>query len=101
MNEPSTWTPCARNALQPRDQRVAGQVEPLVDVLQPFRRHRLDADQRAADVRPAHRVEELRILGRFHRDLREEHHVVGQLRELRHQLEALGAQRLELVQRAS
>ena len=45
------------------------------------------------------RVEELRILGRFHRDLREEHHVVGQLREPAHQLEALGAnraQRLEL-----
>ena len=45
-----------------------------------------------------HRVEELRILGRFHRDLREEHHVVRQLRQPRHQLEPLRAQRLQLVQ---
>ena len=36
---------------QPRDQRVAGDVEALVDVLQPFGRDRLDADQRALDVR--------------------------------------------------
>ena len=35
MNEPSTWTPCRRNALQPRDQLVAREVEALVDVLQP------------------------------------------------------------------
>ena len=37
----------------------------------------------------AHRVEELRILGRLHGDLREEDHVVGQLRQPLHQLEPL------------
>ena len=52
MNEPSTWTPCLRNALQPVDERSPDEIESLVDVLQPFRRHRLDADQRAADVAP-------------------------------------------------
>ena len=37
------------------------------------------------------------ILGRFHRDLREEDHVARQLRELLHQLEALGAQPLQVL----
>ena len=45
-----------------------------------------------------HGVEELGILRRFHGDLRVEHHVARQLGQLRHQLEALGAHRLELVQ---
>ena len=41
----------AAERAQPRDQRVAGQVEALVDVLQSRGGHRFDADQRAADVR--------------------------------------------------
>ncbi len=45
-----------------------------------------------------HGRKELRILRRFHRDLRKEHHVARQLREPRHQLETLGAQRFELRQ---
>ena len=44
--------------LQPLGERVAGEVEVLVDVLQPFGRHRLDADQRAANAR-------LRIASRY------------------------------------
>ena len=38
---------------------IACQVEVLVDVLQPFRRHRLDADQRALDARLLHGIEKL------------------------------------------
>ena len=42
--------------------------------------------------------QELGVLGGFHRDLREEDRVLGQPRELRHQLEALGADRLQLME---
>ena len=84
--------------LEPFDEGVPGEVEPLVDVLQPLRRHRLDADERALDARPAHRVEEVGILGRLHGDLGEEHHVVGKLREAGHQGEPLGPDLLELPQ---
>ena len=45
--------------LQPLDEGLAREIEPLVDVFQSFRRDRLDADQRAADVRTAHSLEEL------------------------------------------
>ena len=69
-----------------------------LNVLEPFRRHRLHADERALDARLLHRVEEFRILGRFHRDLSEEHHVVGELREPSHQREALGANRAERLE---
>ncbi len=98
MNDASTWMPCLSERAQAFDERVAGEVEALVDVLQAFRRHRFDADQRAADARVAHRIEKRGIFRRFHRDLREEHHVVGQLREARHQLEPLRAERFQLVQ---
>ena len=78
---------------QPGDECLSRVVEVLVDRLQPFGCDRLDADQRAADPCPSHRREELRILGGFHRDLREEHHIVRQLLELGHQLESLLPQR--------
>ena len=83
---------------QPLHERLAGLVEPLVDVLQPLGCDRLDADQRTLDVRAAHRVEERPVLGGLHRDLGEEDHVARQLREPRHQLESLGPQRLQLLQ---
>ena len=83
---------------QTHDQLLADEIEALVDVLEPCRRHRLDADERALDTRLAHRLEERRVLGGFHRDLREEDHVVGQLRRALHELEPLGAKLLELVQ---
>ncbi|HYM25417.1 MAG TPA: hypothetical protein VEU08_19500, partial [Vicinamibacterales bacterium] len=41
---------------------IAGQIESLVDVLQAFLRHRFDADERAADMRAAHGVQEFGIL---------------------------------------
>ena len=62
--------PCVRNACRRVHQRFAGVIEVLEDRLESFRRHRLDADKRATDVRLAHGVQELRVLGRFHRDLR-------------------------------
>ena len=80
---------------QPRDQRVAGRVEALVDVLEAVRRDRLDADERALDAGPAHGVEELVILGGLHRDLREEHHVGRQLGQPPHQVEAVVAHGLQ------
>ena len=49
-------------------------------------------------MRALHRSQELGVLGRFHRDLGEEHHVFGQLLQPLHQLEALGADALELAQ---
>ena len=79
-------------------ERLADLVEPLVDVFQPFGRDRLDADQCALDVRPAHRVEERLVLGGLHRDLGEKDHVRRQLREPRHQLESLGPQRPQLFE---
>ena len=66
-----------RNACSRSTSASPDEVEVLVDVLQPFRRHRLDADERALDARARHRLQELRIFGRLHRDLGEEHHVVG------------------------
>ena len=51
-------------------------------------------------MRLAHGFEKLGILGRFHGDLRVEHHVLRQRREAFHQLEALGAHRGELLEAA-
>ena len=85
-------------AAQPLDQRVACDVEALVDVLQAFRRHRLDADECPLDPRLVHGVQELRILAGLHRDLGEEHHVGRQRGQPAHQVEPLGsdgAQRLK------
>ena len=84
--------------LEPRDERFPALVEVLVDVLQPFRRHRLHADQRPPYARAPHGVEELGIFRRFHRDLREEDGVVGHLLERGHHFETLGANRLELFE---
>ena len=53
MNEPRTCTPWSRNVRSRVHQRLADLVEALVDVLQPFGRDRLDADERALDVAPA------------------------------------------------
>jgi hypothetical protein len=85
---------------KPIDQVLAAAVEILVDVLQPFGGDGLDADQRALDARFLHGGQKLRILGGFHRDLGEKHHVVWQRGEPFHQLEALGAHRLELLEAA-
>ncbi len=98
MNEPRMWMPWRRNVLQALHQLVAGQVEALVDVLQAFLGDRFDADERAQNPRPLHRLEELGVLGRFHRDLRVEHEVAGQLRQRFHQLEPLVSQAFQLVQ---
>ena len=78
-------------------ERVTGEIEPLVDVLEALGRDRLDADQRAANVRAPHRLQEFLILGGFHRDLRVENQVVGQRGQPLHQVEPLLADRLELV----
>ena len=83
---------------EPLDQIIAREVESFVDVLQAFGRHRLDADQCAADARCTHRVEKCRVLRRFHRDLCVKHHVRRQFRELGHQIETLATHRLELAQ---
>ena len=81
---------------QPRDD-PRPRVEALVDVLQAIAGDRLDADERAENPRPFHRVEKRGILGGLHGDLRVEHEILRQLRQPRHELEALGAQRLELA----
>src|SRR5439155_10928487 len=58
------------------DERLAALVEVLVDRLEAFFGDRLDADERALDVRALHRLQKLRILGRLHRYLRKEHCIV-------------------------
>ena len=83
--------------LQALDQRLAALVEVLVDGFEAFFGHRFDADQRALDVRALHGLQELGIFRRFHRDLREEHRVLGEPRELSHQREALRTDRLQLM----
>ena len=80
------------------DEGLSRVVEVLVDVLQPFRRHRLHADERPLDAGAMHGAQELGILRSFHRDLREEHHVGGQFGELVHQGEPLGALGLERLE---
>src|SRR4026207_1935924 len=57
------------------NQRVAALVERLVYIFQPFGRDRFHADERTLDMSAAHRIEELFVLGRLHRDLREEDRV--------------------------
>ena len=70
--------------LQPGDQLVTRQVEPLVDVLQPFGVTASTPDQRAAGCCAFFIASRnVGILGRFHRDLREEHQIVRQPRRAR------------------
>src|ERR1017187_1267832 len=70
-------------------QRLARIVPVLEDCLEAFWGNGLDADQSALDVGPAHCVQVLAIFACLHRDLGEEDHVFGELRQLFHQLEAL------------
>ena len=95
MNEPSTWTPWWRNARSRSTRSSPASLKPLWTSFSPS--GVTDSTPTSAPLMRAllHRVEELGVLGRFHGDLREEHHVVGQLGEPRHQLEALGAHRLQ------
>src|ERR1019366_4104441 len=58
--------------------------------------YRLDPHQSTLDIGLPHSVQILAVLSRLHRDLREEHHVFGQLCQLFHQLETLCADRRQL-----
>ena len=98
MNDPRMCTPCLRKACSRVTSASPCIVEVLEHRLQTFRRHRLHADECTSDPRPPHGVEELRILGGLHGDLRVEDHVVGQLFEQRHQLEPFLADGLQLGQ---
>ncbi len=84
--------------LQLLRQRLAGVVPVLEDRLQSLRRHRFHAHQRALDIGLLHRVKILAVFAGLHRDLRKEHHVLGQLGQLFHQLKALFANRRQLFQ---
>ena len=84
--------------LQLLRQRLAGVVPVLEDSLQPFGRHRFNAHQRALDVGLAHGVQEVAVFARLHGDLGKEHHVLGQLGQLFHQLKTLVADRRQLFQ---
>src|ERR1700674_5846078 len=77
---------------------IACQVEVLVDILQSFRGNRFHADQGALDARRLHGIEELQILGRFHRDLSKENHVIRELGETRHQLKPLRPKGFQFIQ---
>ena len=83
--------------LQLLRKRLARVVEVLEHRLQPLWSHRLHAHQRALDVGLAHRIQILAVFAGLHGDLREEHHVLRQLRQLGHQLEALVANPHQLV----
>src|SRR5437016_3977734 len=78
------------------DQLLARTIEVLIDILQPFRSYCLHSNQSSHDPRLAHGLEKIRILGRLHRNLCKENGVFRQLREARHQLEALAADAVQL-----
>src|SRR6185437_15637169 len=78
-------------SLKPLHQVVAGEIEILEDCLESFHGCGFDSDQSALDIRSPHRIEKLGVLAGFHRDLGKEHHVLGQLRQLAHELKTLGA----------
>src|SRR6185437_16684693 len=58
------------------------------------------ANEGAFDVGPTHRIQVFAVFAGFHGDLREKHHVFGELGELFHQVEAIGADCIELVEAA-
>ena len=90
MNEPSTCTPWLAERLQLASTSASpASLKSLKTAFSPSGVTDSMPTSAPLDARAAHRVEELRILGRFHGDLRVEHHVLGQLRQPRHQLEAL------------
>src|SRR5713101_10083953 len=77
-------------------QVAAGGIELLKDGLQSFRGDRFDSDQGSLDHGLAHGVQEFGIFGRFHRDLREEHHVLWQLGQASQQFKSLVPYGLQL-----
>ena len=81
--------------------RFARIVPVLENRLQPFGGHRLHAHQRALDIGFPHGVKILGVFARFHGDLGKEHHVLGQLCQLFHQLKSFdtnGRQLLQLIE---
>ena len=79
-------------------ERFAGVVEVLEDGLEAFGGDGFYADQGALDVGLAHGVEVLAVFAGFHGDLGEEDHVFGELGELCHEEETLGADGGELFE---
>ena len=80
------------------DEAVAGVVEVLEDGLEAFGSDGFDTDQGALDVGALHGVEEVGVFGRFHGDLGEEDHVLGELGKLVHEGEAFGADSKKAVE---
>src|SRR4029077_10696048 len=74
---------------QPLRQVVARLVEGLENRLQSFFGDGFHAHKRAMDARLTHGVQKLRVLARFHGDLSEKRHVLGELCQLLHQVESL------------
>src|SRR5712692_2767580 len=74
---------------EPLHEIAARGIELLKDGLQSFRRDRFDSDQGSLNPGLAHGVQEFGIFSRFHRDLREEHHVLWQLGQASEQFKSL------------
>src|SRR6185312_3991215 len=72
--------------------------EIFVNILEPFRSDGFYPHQRTLNVCPSHRVQKVCVLGRFHRYLSKEHHIVWQHRQFRHQLKSLLTNCFELTQ---
>ncbi len=91
MNEPSTCTPWCLKARSRSTSPSPASLNPLWTSFRPS--GVTDSTPTSAPLIRAllHRIEKLGILGRFHGDLREEHHVVRQLGQPPHQFEPLGA----------
>src|SRR6185312_3260058 len=82
---------------QTLDQLFPRQIEVLINIFQSIRRHRLNPNQCALDARGLHRIQKFQVLSGFHRDLCEENHVIGELRQTRHQHEPLIPNGLQFV----
>ena len=82
--------------LQAHGEAVARFVEVLENGLQALFSHRLHSNERPEDVGLFHCHQELHVLARFHRNLREENHVLGQQGQFLHEVEPLVANLLQL-----
>src|SRR2546425_5698221 len=81
---------------EPLHEIAACGIELLKDGLQSFRGDRFDSDQGSLNPGLAHGLQEFGIFGRFHRDLREEHHVLWQLGQASQQFKSLVTYGLQL-----
>ena len=86
---------------QALSQVLPRQVEIFVNIFQSCWSYGLHSHQRAFNSCRFHCIKEFGVFGGLHCDLGEENHVVGKLRQARHQFKALVADGREFIQPGS